>query len=199
MSKSTIEKIILIIFYLIIIILVPLFLDYLLRITVRDTRQRQIAKLAWINAQKNNKPLIIFVDRYNGTIIEQNGKCENFKGDMVEIVDQMAKNSGVIIIAYSLEYLQTDIIKKFIDNLNRVSGGDLYILAIEKNSTRIFFDYKIKNIMNKSYYLPGDLIEWYSPNNLQKKIQKFYSYIFKILPYNFFTNDIHGICKEKLK
>lgn len=190
MSDSFLEKGILIVIYIIIIIMIPLFLDYLFKLTVRRKRKIQIKSLAMKKAKDTNKALLIFDNRYGGVVSHAGDFTdkESFDGDAVEIINQMADNSCVIVVKETLEYI--DDLNDFIAQLKNVSGGDLYTVNIEKNSPRVFWDYKIKNIMNKSFYLPMDTeIQWSEPNRLQKSIQKFYSYVFKILPYNFFVND----------
>lgn len=199
MSVSILSKIFLIILYLIIIILIPLFLDYLFKLTVRKKRKMQIKFLAEIKSIETSKSLIIFNDRYHGVVINSddlvNGKLNNgeeFTGDIVEIINQMANNSCVVVVSETLEYIDNvssgkSLLSDTIDQLKLISGGDFYSINIEKNSPRVFWDYKIKNIMDKSFYLPDDSISWSQPNNLQTKIQTFYSYVFKILPYDFFT------------
>lgn len=186
-NSSLLKKILLIIIYLCIIILIPLFLDYLFKLTVRKKRKAQIKELAEEKAKNLNKSLIIFNDRYHGVVrnINENTK-ENFTGDIEEIIPQLADNSAIIVVSDTLEYV--DNIKPLIEQLRRASAdGNLYLINIEKNSPRVFWDYKIINIMDKSYYLPdSEEIKWVSPNNLQKKSQKFYSYVFKIIPYRFF-------------
>jgi len=212
------RKIILVIIYLIIILMIPIFLDYLFRLTVRKKRKNQILKLAELKSRETGKPVIIFNDRNHGTIITYTNNnshtAEDFPGDIVDIIDKLETNSLVVIVSQTLEYIDgTKLIdvdnrtisnkKKTstdlswtIDNLKRVSGGDLYVLDIEKNSPRIFWDYKIKNIMDKSFYLPNENITWSAPNGLQLRTQKMYSYVFKILPYQFFAYDPVYVIKK---
>jgi len=198
--------------------MIPIFLDYLFRLTVRKKRKNQILKLAELKSRETGKPVIIFNDRNHGTIITYTNNnshtAEDFPGDIVDIIDKLETNSLVVIVSQTLEYIDgTKLIdvdnrtisnkKKTstdlswtIDNLKRVSGGDLYVLDIEKNSPRIFWDYKIKNIMDKSFYLPNENITWSAPNGLQLRTQKMYSYVFKILPYQFFAYDPVYVIKK---
>ena len=81
-------------------------------------------------------------------------------------------------------------LNELIAKLKKASGGDLYTINIGKNSPKVIWDYKIKNIMNKSFYLPGEKIGWTHPNDLQLKIQKLYSYVFRIVPYDSFTSKL---------
>jgi hypothetical protein len=199
MSNNLLGKIILIMIYLIIIIMIPLFLDILFKLTVRKNRKSKIKNMAQKKSIETNKSLIIFNDRYNGIVINPTNPkiIEEFTGDIVEIVNQMADNSCVIVVSETLEYIgetKTDksrdsLLSKTIKQLKNISGNDFYCINIEKNSPRVLWDYKIKNIMDKSFYLPGDVVEWHQPNELQIKIQKFYFYVFKILPYHFFAYD----------
>uniref|UniRef100_A0A6C0LSQ0 Uncharacterized protein n=1 Tax=viral metagenome TaxID=1070528 RepID=A0A6C0LSQ0_9ZZZZ len=190
-NMNTTEKIILIIFYLIIVISIPLFLDILLRITVRKRRKYIMKHLAEKKTTEKNKALLIFNNRYSGIVVYSNDdseKAEEFTGDAVEIANNMADNSCVILISETLEYVEE--LEQFIQQLNRVSGGDLFIVNIEKKSPRMLWDYKIINIMDKSYYTPGNLmIKWSKPSNLQNKIRNIYKFIFKLIPYNLFADD----------
>lgn len=182
-------KIFLIIIYLVIIILIPLFLDYLFKLTVRKKRKLQIKTLAEERAKETNKSLVIFNDQYHGIVnnIQNDGSKEEFTGDIIEIIFQMAPNSCVMVLSEVLEYIHDP--NTFIEQIKTVSGNDLYTINIEKNSPRVFWDYKIKNVMNKSFYVPNENITWSKPNKLQLHTQNFYSYIFKILPYDLFSGD----------
>ena len=213
MATNT-SKILLVIFYLIIIICIPLLLGLLLKYTVCDTRIKNIKQLAYQKALETKKPLIIFNTRYHGTVIELSQESKRvetnkFDGDLVEIVDHLADNSSVMLISGIFEYMQDNTeLQKLIYNLKKVTGGDLYVINVGSHSPQIIFDYKLKNIMTKPFYLPdrinvkGNIIEssknnnnnnnntisWTHPNNLQLKLQNIYSYVFKILPYNFFVS-----------
>lgn len=191
MTNSTIGKIFLVAIYFIIIIMIPLFLDYLFKLTVRKKRKTQIKYLAEQKARASGRSLVIFNDRYHGVVTNfagDNATKEEFTGDILEILDQMANNCCVIVVAGTMEYIENPEI--LIDRLKNITGGDFYLIGIEKNSPRTLWDYKIVNILEKPYYLPTDKeIKWNQPNNLQIKLEKFYSYVFKILPYDFFVND----------
>ena len=197
MTNSIINKIFLIAIYIMILILIPLFLDFLFKITVRHKRKNEIITIAKKNANKTNKPLIIFNGISHG-VVDTNDNTEKFSGDISEIISQMGDNTCVIIVSETLEYI--DDLPNFIDQLKRVSGNDLYVVSLEKNSPRIFWDYNIKNVMNDTYTLPdietdvqhrnpnkmpNKKLTWMSPNNLQIKTQHMYEYFFNILPYNF--------------
>lgn len=177
------SKTITIIIYLIIIIMILLFLDYLFKLTIRHRRKQKIKQLANKQSIKKKKPLLIL---NNNEVLNLTGK---------EIIDKLAKkfrfspNTCVVMISEVLEYVESDFLEKVINQLLKISGGDLYIACIEKNSPRGFWDYKIKNIMNKSFYLPNEKIEWTKPNELQLSTQRIYYYVFKIIPYDFFIKD----------
>jgi hypothetical protein len=189
--SSSIEKIIIIAMYLVILISIPLFIDYLFKITVRRKRINQVKSMAQKQANDKNKSLIIFDSTTHGVVITNtkgNISKEEFNGDINEIANNLANNSCVIMISEVLEYVNKP--DELIKQLKIVSGDDLYIVNIEKNSPRILWDYKIKNVMDKSYYLPTDKkLKWTQPNKLQLNTQNFYSYIFKIVPYDFFTKN----------
>lgn len=197
MSDNIIKKIIIVILYLSIIILVPLFIDYLFKLTVRKKREDNIRYLAQQKSSQTNKSLIVFINRHYGIVINVNDpkSAEEFSGDIIEIVHQMANDSCVLVLMQVLEYIDDTIenpLSIFIEKLMDISGGDLYTVNIEKNSPRVFWDYKIINIMDTSFYLPEDFqngkIKWNKTNDLQKHTQKIYSHLFKIIPYKFFIN-----------
>lgn len=197
MSRNIPNKLCMIFIYVIIIILVPLFLDYLFRLSVRRKRKLSIMDLARKKSAQTKKPLLIFNDRSNG-IISHSGDLtkdkEEIQGEITEIIGLLKPNSFVIVVSETLEYV--DNVEKLVDDLNVVSGSDLYIVCLEKNSPRIFCDYKIKNIMDSPFYIMSEAnsdskktIKWSSPTNLQTYSHRFYSHVFKIIPYNFFVND----------
>ncbi|XWV25254.1 hypothetical protein QJ856_gp0518 [Tupanvirus deep ocean] len=196
MSDNLLTKALIIFVYLVIIIMIPLFLDYLFKLTVRKNRKNKILALAKNKSLETGKPIIIFNNANNGVVINKDGTMEEFNGDIIEIINQMADNTCVMIVSESLEYIGNNesdnndkIIIETINQLNAITGGDVYFVNIEKNSPRVFWDYNIKNVMDKSFYLPGDNLSWSKPNDLQKKVQKLYFHVFKILPYNFFAYD----------
>ena len=65
----TLSKILLIIFYIAIIILIPLLLDLLLKHTVCRKRINSIKQLAKKKSVETKKPIIIFNDRYHGFVL----------------------------------------------------------------------------------------------------------------------------------
>lgn len=204
MGQNTSTKIYMVFIYLIIIILVPLFLDYLFRLTVRRKRKLNMLYLAEKKSSSTKKPLLVFNNRSSG-LVSHSGKLstdkEVIQGEITEIIGGLKENSFVIVISETLEYV--DDIEKLIKELILVSGSDLYIINLEKNSPRIFWDYKIKNIMDQPFYIvsdtsttnkqlksdSGSYLKWSNPTSLQKSTQKFYSNLFKILPYDFFVDD----------
>lgn len=187
------SKILMLSIYAIIIILIPIFLDYLFRLTVRRKRKLNIMYMASKKAKETTKPLLIFNSPTEGFIkeIDKNGIVvlkEPFKGNIVEILSALKDNSFVIVVSETLEHIHD--VEKTVVLLKNVSGGDMYIICTEKNSPRTMIDYKIINIFDKPFYLPSDTeLKWSDPNDFQKRIQSFYKVIFRILPYNFFMND----------
>lgn len=177
-------KIILILMYLVIIILIPLFLSYLLNITIMKKRWIMIKKMAIAKSLSKNKPLVIFYGDNNGIIVTKKIKKE-FVGNIIDVSGKMSDNSCVVVLVEVLEYSED--LTMLIKQLKRISGGDLYAINVEKNSPRVFWDYKIKHVMDTPYFFPKDKIDWKNPNDLQVKIQTFYSYVFRVLPYNFFV------------
>mgnify|MGYP006350471621 FL=1 len=173
-------------------------LDYLFTWTIRARRKSAVRELAEKNAMSKNKSMIIFSGITQGEVYHLNSnnkfKSETFKGNFLEIIDQMADNSCVIIVSYALEYV--DDIEKTLEILQRVSGNDLYILSYESNSPRTFWDYKIKQILNKSYYVPNEknsiiddnmfVVTTHKPNAIQLRLQTVYRYLFKVIPYSWF-------------
>lgn len=179
------ENILIIIIIVIIIILAPILLDFLFKITVRKNKIDEILSIAAKNAKDNNKILIVFDSAEGGYIVDHDNSKKYFKGKFIDTVNSIENNNSVIVLLYCLEYVKTSDVKNVLEKLNSVSNGDLYVVSYEKHSPRTFWDYEIKNIMYNSYYLPNDKILWHAPTKLQDGVQKFYSYIFKVLPYNY--------------
>lgn len=183
MADNFLSKLIIILIYIGIIILIPIFLEYLFRITVRRKRKNKIMELAKIRAETNKKDLIVITSPTSGYIKNlSNNNIEYFKGNIYDILENIRDDSAVIIVDKTLEYYENP--TNIIQNINRVSNNNAYYINIEKNSPRTFIDYKLKNIMNKSFYLPNERVKWTKANDLQTKVQNFYYYVFKILPYN---------------
>lgn len=184
MSNNSTRQAFVIILYIAIIILIPLFLDFLFKVTIRKKRKNNVLRLVVQRARDQDKPLIIINDLHHGIIYDKT-TLEYFTGDVVRIIDKLTKNSCVVLISETLEYIND--LEEFMDKLTLVTGGDLYVICIELNSPRLFWDYKIRHIMSKSYFEPGEVVKWVPPNGLQKKTQRFYYYLFQVIPYDVFV------------
>ena len=192
---SSSSKLIMVCIYIIIIIFIPLLLDYLFNLTIRSKRKNMIRSEAEKIAIINNKSLVIFDSLTGGEVCHLDSykkfKSETFKGNLSEIIYQMADNSCVVIVSYALEYI--DNIEDTFEQLKNISGNNLYIIGYESNSPRTFWDHQLKRIMNKPYYLPEVLRQtpsldslFHKPNKIQLNVQYIYKYIFKIIPYSWF-------------
>lgn len=184
----TFNKYITVLMYILILILIPIILDFLFKITVRTKRKNAVIKLAEQDAYKNDKSLVVFENLDSGYVVtfEKKYKIEKFTGNIESIINEMADDSCVIVLNQILEYIDSDTLEQFIKKLYNISGGHIYFINLEKNSPKIFWDYRIKNIMNYPVYFPDSKIKWNKPNKLQNQIQKIYSYIFMIVPDNLF-------------
>jgi len=170
--------------YVIIILIIFLLLDFLFKMTIRKRKWKQIYFLANKLSQIKRKPIMIIYDT-NNALIEPNKKIQ---GDIVNIITRLPSNKYILIVSQLLEYVDEP--KKVIYHCKRISGDDVYFINIENTSPRIWWDYKIKNIMNAPFYLPYETnIKWINKSNKQKKVHKIYAIIFKILPYRYFTNN----------
>jgi hypothetical protein len=195
-SPSFYSKIIMICLYIVIIIFIPILLDSLFTWTVRARRRKTIMQLAEKTAILKEKSLVVFNGLTEGQVYHLESekkvksepslvKGEPFNGDFMEIIDQMADNSCVIIVAFVLEYVED--FEGALKVLKRVAGDNLYVLGLEANSPRTFWDYKIKQILDKSFYVPENLnVTSHKPNGIQLKLQVVYRYIFKVVPYGWF-------------
>lgn len=179
-----VNKIIVILIYLMIIIIIPFFIDYLFKLTLRKKRENMIKNEAQNMSKLSGKPLVYFYGCDRGEI-----DGEEFTGDIAEIINQMANDSCTIVTFESLEYVND--VEKVLNELKRVAGGDLFMVNVEKKSPRAFWDYQLNNLFEKSQYRPSDKnIKWDTPNDLQLKTQKIYEYIFCLLPYSSVSNII---------
>lgn len=179
-------KILVVFLYSFIIIMIPLFLDFLFRITIRRKRLLIIKNMAKEKSRITNKPLIIFNDRYHGILFDNSGHLERFSGDIMEITSKMMDNCCVIVIIQTLEYLNEKSYSYFLEQIERISGGDFYFINLERKSPRILWDYKLNNIINNVYCLPHECnLTWKKPSKMQKVIQDFYNYLLKFLPIYF--------------
>lgn len=183
--------------YFFIILLVPLFLDVLLKKTVREKRFNDIFNIAKNNAIKKKKSLIVFNGTNDGAVyqFDKTANCtkSDFKGNFNQIINQLEFDSCVILICYTLEYIED--FQSTIKTLLQVSGNDLYTINFENKSFRVWWDYKMINILNTSYLMPKDFvnklnnqIKFTSPSQLQINTQELYKILFKIVPYNLFVN-----------
>lgn len=170
-----------------IIIIVPILLDLLFSLTVRRNRFHKILALAKKKSNETEKDIIYFEGPNKGLVIGRiNGKIDTFDGNFTEIIKQLADNSCVMIINSVFEYV--DDIETSFQQVQKVSGGDFYMINIEKNAPRTIWDYKLKNLIDETFYLPGtEIIKWQEPNKLQKSIQNLYRYLFVVIPYNSLT------------
>lgn len=184
-----VKKTFIIFVYLLIILMIPIFLDYLFELTIRSKRLLNAETTARKIAKKSTKPVIVFNGLESGYIRQADGKnvdsVEDFTGDINDILNEMMDNSAVIILNRSVEYTTDPV--ELITDAKRVSGGDLFIVGLEKNSPRVFWDVNIINVMANPYYTNTDTeVKLIKFNSVQRKIRKIYSYLFKIIPIEFF-------------
>jgi hypothetical protein len=172
-----------ILLYLLLLVILPVAADTLYNHTVRKKRQLQAKYIALKTANDNSKSLVIFNSNNTGVLIENNN-VTSFDGNIFDILNDMKTNSCVVLLSFVLEYVNNpmEIYKLAL----RVSGGDLFMVNLEKNSLRSIWDYKLKRIMSKPYYNPNDKIAYIEVSNVKQYTQNFYRYIFKIFPYDQF-------------
>ncbi|AGF85445.1 hypothetical protein QJ854_gp337 [Moumouvirus goulette] len=185
MSSCTLSTILLVIIYALIIISIPLFLDFILSRMKQKCLHKTLLKEIKKKSSKLNKPIIFFQGKNSGIIID-NDQIESFDGDIVNISKELDDNSCVVILYEVLEYIDDPdniIIKDLVSNIVRISGGNYHIININKNYPKIYCDFNILNIMDKDIYKSGDKISFYKPSKIQQKIQYIYRYFFKIFPY----------------
>ncbi|AGC01844.1 hypothetical protein H012_gp619 [Acanthamoeba polyphaga moumouvirus] len=193
MLSCTLSTILLVIIYALIIISIPLFLDYILSNMKKNCTQK-IFSQAKKKSNELNKPIILFQDKNHGIIINNN-EIESFDGDIVNICKELDDSSCILILYEVLEYINDpdDIfIKDLVHNIKRISGDDFYIININKHSPKIYLDHNILNIMDKDIYQFEDKISYRNPSKIEQKIQNIYRYFFKIVPYE---NIKHGLIK----
>uniref|UniRef100_A0A6G6AC80 Uncharacterized protein n=1 Tax=Borely moumouvirus TaxID=2712067 RepID=A0A6G6AC80_9VIRU len=185
MSSCTLSIILLIIIYALIILLIPIFLDYVLS----NMKQNHIQKTLIEEVKKKSinlgKPIIFFGDQNNGMIINDN-KIESFEGNIIDICKELTDNACVFFSYEVFEHINDPddiIIRDLIYDINRISGGDYYIININKHSPKIYLDHNILNIMDKEIYQLGDNISYNKPLKIQQKIQNTYKYLFKFFPH----------------
>jgi hypothetical protein len=198
MPGNDLNKLCMVLIYSIVIILVPIFLDYLFKLSVRRKRKLNILQLAESRSKTSGKPLLI-IDSINHATISKGSDSsdsskEEINDNVTEYLGLLKENSFVVVVLGTLEYIPN--LKKFIEELNFVSGHDLYIANFEKNSPRIFYDYKIKNIMDEPFYTftktnkSNKEIMWSEPTSVQKNTQNFYFYVLKIVPYHWASSGL---------
>jgi len=182
--------------FIIIIILIPLFLELLLQYTNGRKSKQLIYQLALNKAKELKQPLLIFNSTNEGYFINTyasncDGKTAGtatFNGPIQEIVPLLNDKSVVIMLSDVLEYIPTESLPKLIADLLKASDNNLYVVSVDTNSPRIYYDYKITNVMTDSFNLPnGNPIKYVPINSVQQKLHQFYQYVFMIVPYKFFT------------
>lgn len=185
MGNNTILTVIIVIICLLVLIFTPLFLDLFYDFTVRSKQKEQILQLARESSRLTGKPIIVFNDKETGVVIE-NGKDigSEFHTNILDAIEEMQDNSAVLIVSNVLEYINPIILRDTIRELRRVSGDDLYVVGIGRTTPRTIWDYKIKTLLDKSFYLPKEQISWFKPNIIQTSLQNFYQYLFNIIPYD---------------
>lgn len=171
------NKIFIVLLYLVVLIIIPILLDYLFNMTVQKNNIKKIKDLATKNSDKS---IMIF----NRDSIYCDGKKIN--GNILNVSKNVKDNSVIVILNSVLEYSENP--SDIINEMKRISGGNLYVIGYDKNSSRGIFDYKLRKLLNKPYFLPGDEIKLDNINELQIKLQKLYS---KILPYNYVVNTLN--------
>nr|WBF70886.1 hypothetical protein [Megavirus caiporensis] len=187
MSLCALSQILLIIIYIILILSIPFFLDYYLQSKKIKCIQESILKDAKNISSKNNKPLIVFNNQEQGFVVNKN-QTEKFSGNIEDILPELADNSCVLVLYEILEYVDDP--ENIIINAKRVSGDNYLIINIINNSPRIYWDYRIKNIMNAPYYSKDDNITYNKSSNIQKKTQYIYRYLFLLFPNQYVRQNI---------
>lgn len=169
----------------IIIIFLPMLLDYLdkklHKDRIIDKSFYQIRDYAKIKM----KPMIIFTSFDTGYIIDpRNTTVQLVNGHIMDLILNLSDDSCVVLLIYVLEYIPTDKLKKVLNKLVQISGGDLYTINLDKSSPRIYWDPMVKNVMENAKYYPQDRIQWSLPNKFQLTLQSIYSKFFTIVPYH---------------
>lgn len=164
-----------IIVFFILLLVIPLFLALLLDLTTRKTRYDTVKEIAMTDARNANKSLIVFEDK-GGFVYDPSTKTfNNFEGSMPDIVDRLADACCYILVNRKLEYIEPTQVSAIIDDLRRASDNNLYLVNYETGSPDFLTNSELKTVMLKSYYMPGDAINWKSTSNFQKKFEKIYS------------------------
>ncbi|ANB50496.1 hypothetical protein [Powai lake megavirus] len=187
MSLCALGQILLIVIYIILILSIPFFLDYYLQSKKIKCIQESILKDAKHISSENNKPLIVFNNREQGFVINNN-QIEKFTGNIENILPELADNSCVLVLYEILEYIDEP--ENIIIDAKRVSGDNYLIINIINNTPRTYWDYRIKNIMNKPYYSKDNDIVYNKSSNIQKKTQNIYRYLFSLFPNQYIRQNI---------
>lgn len=183
---SFFSKLIIAIIYFVILLIIPLFIDFIISSTSRKKRKENIIKLANDLSNKKNKSLVIFDGVKNGIVIDNNNKKEIFSGDIFDFIFKMSENSCVVVASCLLEHVDNNHkTEKIIEQLIKISGGDLFVVCYDKYTPRFFWDPHIYNEFEKQSYLPKEEIKWKNNTNFQKKTKNCYSYFFDIFPYEY--------------
>jgi len=182
-----------IILILLTIIIIPIFLDIVMRISVRHKKRTSIYFKSLQKARRKNKPLLILSYDYNILIKENelnNDRPigEKINEDVITVLSKMKDNSVIICVIEILEYYDNP--NEIWQEINRVSGGKMYSFNLDKMAPKLMFDYRIKNVMNKEYYNSDDMIiETNKLKPYQLKSQEFYKKIFMFVPNSIFLSD----------
>lgn len=181
--------------YLLVLLLIPLIIEKLFSLTIRKNRATDISFYILSNSLKKNKPILIFNQNGKGYLVENNSddndeniktKTTEFTGDIFEIINSLKENSTIIVFNGVIEYDNEPL--KLINLAMKVSGGDLYIIGFEKNSTRPYMDDRMKIILDKPYYMPNTIkdIKWSEVKDIHKYFNMFYGKIIRNSPNDFF-------------
>lgn len=120
-----------------------------LAFVTRRQRQRTVFGLAEERAKATGKPLVVVGDPARGIVVRWFGPtyqcgrvcvdthgcpaCETqIAGRLEEVLPRMETNSAVVFVANALE--QVDDIALVATNLDRISGGDLFVTHVESAS-----------------------------------------------------------------
>lgn len=187
------ENISIILMLFLVVLFLPLFLDIVFRISVRRKRRSEAFFKALQMARRKNRPLLIFTSPNTGLhiskleIYNDRPQGEEFTGNIYDVISNLKTKSAIILLIEVLEYIDEP---EFIWNkLLEISNNRIFSSNLETKSPKFWFDYRIKNIMNKTFYNKNDKIIYSPTSELQKNISRFYQNIFLIVPKKFFLDD----------